>query len=137
MRHVIAGMVLIGVTYLVMLASLAARGEERVALGVAAMVLNLVLLIAFIWMLALERNPVFEDTCPLGGTSDVPSANHWSWVPPGAVCDYHGGDVGPTYWRIPAGIAIVALPGVWMAAFPYRRRDENDDPLDAVLVNTE
>ena len=51
--------------------------------------------------------------------------------PTGTVCDYPTGDVGPTYWRIPAAAAIVGLPGVWVAAWPLRRRE----PLDAILTN--
>ncbi len=132
-----AGLGLIAFVYLLMLASLAARGKERVALGVAAVALIVVAAVAFIGLLALERDDGSLITSCAIPTSDSDYApSHWTWVPPGKVCDYTTGDVGPTYWRLPAAIAIVAFPGVWVLLWPRRRRD-TDAPLDAILPNDE
>jgi hypothetical protein len=132
-----AGLGLIGFVYLLMLGSLAARGEIRIMLGVAAILLNVAAAVGFIGLLALEHDSPFESTaCPIPRADSDYAPSHFSWIPPGRVCDYPTGDVGPTYWRIPAAIAIVGLPGAWVALWPLRRRAE-DELLDAIVVNGE
>jgi hypothetical protein len=54
-------------------------------------------------------------------------------VPPGQVCEYPSGDVGPTYWRIPAALALGAIPVVTIAVWP-RRRPAKSEPIEALLV---
>lgn len=122
MGAVVAGLLLISVAYVAMFASLAVRGVPRLLLGFTAFALGSIAALAFIALLAFDRSDPFA--CPIPGRDSELAESHWTWFPPGNVCDYETGDVGPTYWRVPAGLAIVAMPGVWVTAWALRRRDD-------------
>src|SRR5262245_33365052 len=76
----------------------------RVGFLVLAYVLWIPAALAFMTLLSFEAGSVQDGGSTFSacyGTESSESAppSHWSWIPPGQVCDYRSGDVGPTYWR--------------------------------------
>jgi hypothetical protein len=121
----VIGLALIGVVCaLLVLAWWIPAKPVRRLLAATAIAAWVVALLGFLGVLALESaqlGPASGD-CPIPGPDDsAVAASHWSWVPPGAVCEYAGGEVGPTYWRVPAAIGLVAIPVATTAAWPRRR----------------
>ena len=91
----------------------------------------IVALFGFVLLLAVESSEVGTTSsvlCVEPGASDstfFPS--RWSWLPPGRVCEFPSGDVGPTYLRIPAAVALVAIPTVPIVAVLRRPLDDEAD----------
>jgi hypothetical protein len=108
---------------LVVLATWVAPKRRAVGLTIAgsAMLLWAVALVPFVGLLAFERYDMGEHAlvCERSDSSYYPS--HWSWLPPGAVCEYPSGDVGPTYWRIPVALSLLATPALAFVVMWPRR----------------
>ena len=132
------GLVLIGsVVVLIALAWWMPLRSVRILLAVTAAVLWVIALLAFLGVLALESIDTGPASmgCPLpGGDDSAVAASHWSWVPPGEVCEYPSGEVGPSYWRIPAAIALLAIPAGTTSAWPRRRNTRIRKPLAAATT---
>jgi hypothetical protein len=87
-------------------------------LAFLAMTLWFACFFAFAGLLTFES--IDSATCPI--EDSVYASSHWSWVPPGAVCEYPAGDAGPTYWRIPALLMLAAIPPLAVVAWPRRHQ---------------
>jgi hypothetical protein len=119
------GLVVIGVSLaLVVLASRVANRWMRLIFAVAAGAIWLLSLFAFVGLLALEDFDVGPAAflCPVPGQDSNYAPSHFSWIPPGEVCDFPSGDLGPTYWRIPAALALVAIPAAPFWVLPRKQR---------------
>ena len=95
----------------------------RVFLAATAAILWFVSCFAFVGLLAYEAIESSGSSmhCPVGNDNSEFVPAHWSWAPPGVVCEYPSGDVGPTYWRIPAALVLAVIPPLAVAAWPRRR----------------
>ncbi len=95
----------------------------RVLFGVAAAVVWVAAVFGFFAVLAFEAFDVgqYPIECPVPGHDSDVVPSHWSWLPPGEVCEYPSGEVGPTYWRIPAAAFLIGFPFVAAAVWPRRR----------------
>ena len=111
----------------------------RIVCAVHAAVLWTLALLAFSGLLAVERSSVGTESflCPVPGQDSSYVSSHWSWIPPGEVCEYASGDVGPTYWRIPAAMLLVAIPlgaimGLAKTANPHALGDAPADRYEGL-----
>jgi hypothetical protein len=79
---------------------------------------------AFIAVLAVEHSDVSRFgsiSCPVSSADSTYAPSHWSSVPPGEVCEYAAGDVGPGYWRVVTAVGLIVLPLSAIVAWPRRR----------------
>ncbi len=112
-----------------------ARYLRRILFGIA-IVSWVVALFAFLGLLALESADTSSTgsiACPVATASSELAPGRWSNFPPGEVCEYASGDVGPTYWRVPAALLLVVVP-IGVVAMGLRRRDDAEVP-PAEFVN--
>lgn len=90
----------------------------RALLATLAITLWFACSFAFVGLLTFEY--IATTACPIDDSVSAPG--HWSWVPPGIVCEYPAGDAGPSYWRIPALVMLAAIPPIGVAAWPRRHK---------------
>ena len=84
--------------------------------------------VPFVGLLAFEREETGLEsslTCPLPNEDSTGAPSHWSWVPPGIVCEYPHGDEGPGYWRLPVVLALIGIP---VALSRVNKRSRTPDP---------
>jgi hypothetical protein len=93
-------------------------------------------LLLFAGLLTLERTDIGTSslTCPASGTDSTYYPSHWSWIPPGEVCERPTGDVGPTALRIPFAGALFVIPVVAVLAWPRRPRRPSEDDRTSVAA---
>lgn len=121
----VPGLVLIGVICALVGVAACVRGRsvQRV-LGVS-LFLWVFATLAFAALLLWEAEGINGasdlNSCPVPGQDSTYAPSKWSWLPPGAVCEFKHGDVGPTWWRVPALFALIGAPVG--AAVVAKRRD--------------
>ena len=105
-----------------------ASGQWRSTLLATATVLWVVAVLAFAALLGWESRDVgrFDFVCEGPGHESSYVESEWSWMPPGRVCKFDSGDEGPTWWRVPALAALIALP---VASALIRRKGSRQDEL--------
>ncbi len=96
------------------------HSQPRIVFGILAGTVWVLAVFAFISLLAFENSQVgpHDLSCPVQGQDSVYADSHWSWFPPGAVCEFDHGDEGPSWWRVAVIAALLAVP----AAVVVRRR---------------
>ncbi|HTL85382.1 MAG TPA: hypothetical protein VL856_09375 [Acidimicrobiia bacterium] len=110
---------------LAIVASLTRRPIVRFVSAVAAVTLWASASLAFVGLLAIEHSDISVQaslSCPVKNNDSEFVPSHWSYLPPGVVCEYPLGEVGPTYWRIPAAVVLIAVPISFVVFRPLRRR---------------
>ena len=95
----------------------------RLVCGVAAAVVWIAATFGFLGVVAFEAFDTgqYPINCPVTGHDSDSVPSHWSWLPPGEVCEYPSGATGPTYWRIPAVLLLVGFPFCGAELWPRRR----------------
>jgi hypothetical protein len=105
--------------------------RTRTTAGVLAILFWCTATVAFLGLLAVEAGDsgsgMFGCAAPSGQSAEPPPSR-WSWLPPGEVCEYASGDVDPTYWRIPAAVALLACPLIAAAFWPRRPAESTARP---------
>ena len=100
--------------WIVVLARRADPGSyRRLWLCSIALVGWVVLAFAFAGLLAYEHSDVSATGslgCDIAHEDSSFAQSHWSWLPPGEVCEYASGDHGPSKGRVAYAVALLALP---------------------------
>jgi hypothetical protein len=116
-----------GVVLVVALAWRSDRASyRRLWLCAIAAVIWALLCFAFVGLLAFEHSDVSSYgaslECPIANEDSNNAPSHWSWVPPGEVCEYPTGDRGPGRGRIAFAVALRALPIATIVLWPRKQR---------------
>jgi hypothetical protein len=82
-------------------------------------------------VLALEAgntHDLVSQGCPRpNDSSEMLAPSHWSWLPPGEVCEFPNGDARPSSARLVVTCSLAAIPILVVMLWPKSRR--------AVLIN--